>query len=326
MKATAIAPTNIAFIKYWGKKDPLLRLPTNESISMNLSSLTTTTTVEFSPKWRRDRVVFVDQKIEKRQVDRVVEHLQRIRKIAGLKLKAQVVSSNSFPADTGLSSSASAFAALTLAAARAAKLNLSEKELTILARLGSGSACRSIPDGFVEWKDGDTHKTSYAVSLFPPSYWDIYDIVAIISDTKKEISTTQAMQQAFTSPFFPLRIKNIKKKIIKLKQIMRKKDFSSFGELIENEALEMHAVMITSAPPLIYWLPETLKLIKLTAEWRKLGVSVYFTLNTGQNVHLITDKKNKDRVLRLINKVKEVKQVIVNCPSVGARIINHHLF
>src|SRR3989339_299984 len=153
MKATAVAPTNIAFIKYWGKKDEELRLPANGSISMNLSDLTTTTTVEFSQQYVEDSVIINDG-IDESQSTRVIKHLDLIRKKADLKLKAKVVSVNNFPDGTGLSSSASGFAALTLAATKATGLNLDEKELSILARQGSGSACRSISDGFVEWNKG----------------------------------------------------------------------------------------------------------------------------------------------------------------------------
>src|SRR3982074_336513 len=143
MKATALAPSNIAFIKYWGKKDEDLRLPENGSISMNLSNLLTTTTVEFDPNYKDDEIFINDDLDYLMARKRVIAHLDRIRSKAKIKDKAKVVSKNNFPSGTGLSSSASGFAALTVAAASAAGLKLSEKELSVLARLGSGSACRS---------------------------------------------------------------------------------------------------------------------------------------------------------------------------------------
>lgn len=178
MKATAVAPSNIAFIKYWGTKDDVLRLPKNGSISMNLSNLLTTTTVEFNPDFYQD-IVTVDNEQKVIEGNRVIKHLDRIRSLAKIDYKAKVVSNNNFPSSKGLSASASGFAALTVAGAAAAGLKLSEEELSILARQGSGSACRSIPDGFVEWLDGDTSETSYSVSLYKPDYWDIVDIVEI---------------------------------------------------------------------------------------------------------------------------------------------------
>src|SRR3989344_1854780 len=150
MKATAVAPSNIAFIKYWGRKDEVLRLPENGSISLNLSNLLTMTTVEFSEKYNEDSVIY-NGKQEELVGNRAIKHVERIRQKAKIKLKVKVVTQSNFPPGVGLSSSASGFAALTLAGTKAAGLTLSEKELSILARQGSGSACRSIPDGFVEW-------------------------------------------------------------------------------------------------------------------------------------------------------------------------------
>src|SRR3989339_643943 len=208
MKATAIAPSNIAFIKYWGKKDEELKLPENGSISMNLSNLLTTTTVEFSPEFKEDLVI-INGKSNSKQSSRVLEQLNLIRKKVNMFQKAKVVSVNNFPDGTGLSSSASGFAALTLAATKASGLNLNEKELSILARQGSGSACRSIPDGFVEWI-GEGAK-----SIYPPEHWKICDVVAIVSTDKKETSSTDGQKFASSSPFFQTRLKNINEKIIR---------------------------------------------------------------------------------------------------------------
>ena len=201
MKATAIAPSNIAFIKYWGKKDEILRLPENGSLSMNLSGLQTTTTVEFSPQFSEDYIE-INGIREPNEGNRAIKHLDRVRALAKVSEFAKVVTKNNFPTGTGLSSSASGFAALTVAATKAAGLNLPEKELSILARQGSGSACRSIADGFVEWIDGDTSDTSYAISLYPPGYWDIVDVVAVVSEGRKDVSTSEGQKLVRSSPFF----------------------------------------------------------------------------------------------------------------------------
>lgn len=325
MKATAIAPSNIAFIKYWGRKDEILRLPENGSISMNLSNLFTTTTVEFNSEFKGDEIIINDQK-EENEGNRAIKHLDRIRKIAKINLKAKVETRNNFPTGTGLSSSASGFAALTVAGAKAAGLNLSEKELSILARLGSGSACRSIPNGFVEWLDGDTSDTSYSVSLYPENYWDIVDVVVVISKNKKEVSTTEGQKLASSSPFFPVRLSKIKNKINLIKKYMKNKDFVEFGELVEAEALELHAIMLTSTPSLIYLLPGSLRIMHLTKKWRAGGLQVYFTVNTGQDIHLICEKKNIDKVIKKVKEISDVQKTIVNYPSQGARLIRDHLF
>ncbi|MEK7185760.1 MAG: diphosphomevalonate decarboxylase [Patescibacteria group bacterium] len=325
MKATAIAPSNIAFIKYWGKKDEVLRLPVNGSISMNLSNLLTTTTVEFDPKLKKDLVI-INGKKEKEEGSRVIKHLDRIRKMAKIKTKSKVVSESNFPSSTGLSSSASGFAALSLAGSKAAGLNLSEKELSILAREGSGSASRSIPDGFVEWLDGETSDASYSVSISPPDHWDIADVVVVLSDKKKDVSTTKGQTTADSSPFFQTRIQNIDKKIKLCKKYIQEKNFTRFGELLEAEALELHAIMLTSSPSLIYLLPESIEVIKAVRKWRSEGLEVYFTLNTGQNVHLICQKKDAVRVSDLAQRLGIVKKTIINYPARGACVSEKHLF
>lgn len=326
MKATAIAPSNIAFTKYWGRKDEVLRLPMNGSTSMTLSNLLTTTTVEFSPDYLRDEVTINGEGIEAGDSDRVILHLDRIRELAGIDLRARVVSNNNFPAGTGLASSASGFAALTLATSKAAGLNLSEKELSILARQGSGSACRSIPSGFVEWLDGDTSNTSYAVQIFPPNHWAIADVVAIVSQGKKEVSSSIGHQAATSSPFMATRVSRMKDKNEHFKQLIKEKDFEKFGELLEQEALEFHAITLTQTPPLIYWLPTTVLLMKSVHAWRKAGLLVYFTLDTGQDIHLFCEQKNVERVGAKLEKLEEVKNIIINAPGQGTRLTSKHLF
>lgn len=325
MKKTAIAPSNIAFIKYWGKKDENLRLPANGSISMNLSGLTSTTTVEFAQTQNKDRVV-IDGQTNTDETKRVIDHLDRIRKMAGITHKAKVVSRNNFPSSTGLSSSASGFAALTLAATTAAGLNILEKDLSILARLASGSACRSIPSGFVEWLAGKDNATSYAVSIYPPHSWDIVDVVAVVSYKKKEIPTTVGQKSASSSPFFQTRILHIQDKIRKIKNFIKEKNFLKFGEMVEEEALELHAVMLTSKPPLFYLQPETVSIMHKVRKLREDGLPVYFTVNTGQDIHLICEKKNADKLEVFLRKIDVVRDIIINTPAQGAKIIDKHLF
>lgn len=325
MKATAVAHPNIAFVKYWGRKDEVLRLPTNGSISMNLDGLTTTTTVDFSPNYKEDSIL-IDEENKFEEAERVIKHLDKIRKLADVSLRGKVVSQNNFPSSTGLSSSASGFAALTVAGVKALGLELSEKELSILARQGSGSACRSIPSGFVEWKDADTSEDSYAYTLFPLDYWDIVDIVAVVSTEKKEVPTSEGQKFAHTSPFFTVRASHMEEKIQEIKKNIEEKRFEEFGELVEEEALEMHAVMITSRPSLLYWSQGTLKMMKLVKKWRKEGTPLYFTINTGQDIHLLCERKNVDTIVAKLKEVSDVKKTFVSHPGEGAKSIQKHLF
>jgi diphosphomevalonate decarboxylase len=141
--ATAIANPNIAFIKYWGDKDPMLRIPANGSLSMNLSNLQSRTTVSYDSTLERDELI-LDRKVpDDLAVERVTRFLDHVRHLAGISYYARVESENNFPTGSGIASSASAFAALSLAASKAAGLQLDERSLSRLARRGSGSACRS---------------------------------------------------------------------------------------------------------------------------------------------------------------------------------------
>lgn len=302
MKATAVAPANIAFIKFWGKRDALLRLPYNPSISMNLSACLTTTTVEFSEKYVADSV---SEGFDQR---RIIAHLDRLRKIAGLKENAKVVTENNFPKSAGIASSASGFAALTVAAAGALGLKLSEKELSVLARLGSGSAARSIPDGFVKWEN------EFAYSLYPADHWDLRDIIVIVDDKNKKIATSIGHESVNTSPFFPQRLADLPGRIARLETALKEKNFRVFGETIEEDCLDMHQVMQTQNPPLYYWNDETVKIMELI---KKRTVPAYFTIDAGPNVHVICEGKDE----KIVKEYFKQYNLIVNKPARGAHIL-----
>ncbi len=321
MKITAKAPANIAFIKYWGKRNEKLRLPANSSISMNLSNAFTVTSVEFDEKLKKDRFLLNGIVAGREETNRVSKHINLLRSIVKIKTPAVIESINNFPKASGIASSASGFAALTLAATKAAGLNLSEKELSILARLGSGSACRSIPDGFVEWKMGDTSKSSYAQSLFKPDYWDICDLIAVVGEKSKKISSTEGHAIAESSPFYKTRIAGMKNKVKEIKLALKIKDFTKFGEILEAEAVNMHTVMMTSVPPLYYWKPETLNIMNRVMELREEGLECYFTIDAGPNVHIICEGKNMSKLKREISNTSGVKKLLVNRPADGAQLI-----
>jgi diphosphomevalonate decarboxylase len=313
MKATAVAPANIAFIKYWGKKDAKLRIPYNPSISMNLSGCTTTTTVEFSDTFSKDIVIGVEP-------ERVMEHIDRLRNLSGVKSCVRVETKNNFPIASGIASSASGFAALTVAAAAALDMNFSEKELTALARVGSGSACRSIPDGFVKWEG------EFAYSLYPHDYWDIRDIVVIVEKTTKKISSSVGHESVETSPLFIKRLEVIPTRIEKIEQAFEQKNFQLLGEVVEEDCLDMHAVMQTQKQPLLYWNVMTKSIMEQVRVWRSEGLAVYFTIDAGPNLHLICEGKDEERVMEKVKKLLGVEQIIKNRVSRGAQIITDHLF
>ncbi len=321
MKVTAIAPSNIAFIKFWGKRNSVLNIPYNNSISMNLDSVSTTTSVEFLSELIEDEVVINDQAASEKEKQRVVKHLQLIREMAGIRLFAKVISENNFPKSAGIASSASGFAALSVAGARAAGMRLSPTALTRLARRGSGSASRSISNGFVEWIKGTSDATSVAKSIHSPSHWAIADVIVITTLGEKQISSTEGHDRVVSSPFYKARILGMPEKIREIKSAILKRNFTNFGNILEEEAINMHSVMMTSMPPVLYWSPQTVEVMRAVWDWRSAGLESFFTMDAGPNVHIICEEKNVQLIHQRLMNMSCVQKVLVGRPSVGARVL-----
>jgi diphosphomevalonate decarboxylase len=329
--ATAAAHPNLAFVKYWGRRDAGLNIPENGSISVNLSGATTTTTVTFDEALGQDDVTLNDAPANTPTLARVGAHLDRVRALAGIAARARVVSHNDFPADVGFASSSSAFAALSLAATRAAGLDLDTHDLSVLARKGSGSACRSIPDGFVEWLPGWDDASSYARSLAPCDYWDLRVVTVALPSKPKLISSLAGHQAAPASPFYRARLKDVPHTLDVVRQALLARDFASFGLAVEREALSLHAVAMTSqsegAPWLsgiLYMEPETVRLIQAVQLWRRDGLPVAFTLDAGPSVHLLCEGESLAAVLAAVTSamVGAAHQVIVSQPGRGAWLVD----
>jgi diphosphomevalonate decarboxylase len=324
-KITIKTASDIALIKYWGKKDEVLRLPENGSVSIKLDGLDTVTTVEFREDLDKDEITIQGQSNNK-ETARVVKHLDRIRKQFGKDIYAKVVSQNTFPKGTGLSSSGSGFAALTFAATKSLEMNLSQKELSILCRQGSGTACRCACGGFVEWLDGDTSETSYSQSIQSPDYWDIRDIVVVVDEGKKKVSSTQGHSMAQSSPFYNERQKRIKGKIEEIKGYIGDKDFSKMGMLAEKEALEFHSILLTSEVPMLAWYPGTLEVMQEVVTLREEGIECYFTINTGFNVHVLTLPEYEKEVQERMMALSLVQKVLLAKVGDKPLEVNEHLF
>jgi diphosphomevalonate decarboxylase len=325
-KATSCANANIAFIKYWGNRDNARRIPLNNSISMNLDGATTTTTVAFESARDHDHIVIGGAMANAAQCARVVAHLDRVRARAQIETRAHVQSQNNFPMGVGIASSASAFAALSLAATRAAGLELPERELSILARQGSGSACRSIPGGFVEWIAGSENTNSYAVSIAPPSFWDLRDVIAVVSVEEKKVGSTDGHAAASSSHFLTERLNALPARLARVRRALFARDLAALGPDIEEDAVELHLIAMTSTPPIYYWSPGMVRVIQAVQAWRADGLAVYFTLDAGPNVHLICEAKDADQVAARAREIPDVHQVIVNAPGGAARLVDNHLF
>ncbi len=310
-KATAIAHPNIAFIKYWGNRDNDLRLPANGSISMNLGGLETRTTVEFSPDFSADTLSINLQPVYGAGLERVVSFLNRVRGMAGESWHAHVSSASNFPTGAGVASSAAAFAALSLAASRAIGLNLDEAGLSRLARTGSGSACRSVPGGFVEWKMGSGDADSYAVSLAGSQHWALVDHVAIVRAVHKPVGSTEGHALAGSSPLQAARVADAPRRLEICRQAIQERNFPLLAQIIEQDSNLMHAVMMTSQPALFYWEPASIALMKSILGWRQEGLNVAYTLDAGPNVHILSPAQDSPAVQERLKTFAGVKNVLV---------------
>jgi diphosphomevalonate decarboxylase len=292
---------------------------------MNLAALVTVTTVEFRPGLADDIVTIDDQPAGGQAFARVVSHLDRVRALAGRSEKAWVLSRRDFPAGTGLASSASAFAALSLAATRAAGLSLEESQLSRLARLGSGSACRSVPGGCVLW-EGDSDEASFARQIAPPEHWRLHDVVAIVSHQHKGVGSHSGHALASSSLFFGARLAAVPELLIAVQLGIQQRDLAGLGLASEADTVAMHGVMMTSQPSLIYWQPATVSVLQAVQRWRQEGLEVYFSLDAGPNVHCFCEAADAAEVERRLAAVPGVMNILVSGPGGGVRLVDYHLF
>lgn len=326
-KATAVSHSNIALVKYWGKGDEKLRLPVNSSVAISLDNLTTTTTVEFSNNLEKDEVELVGVGFEEGEVEKVSKHLDRVREMAGISMRAKVVSNNSFPKAAGMASSASGFSALSVAAAAAAGLNLSEKELSILARQGSGSASRSIPGGVSVWHAGNSSESSFAERIDYPKDWDLRVLLVMASDTSvKKVGSTEGMALAPSSPYFKTAVSEAELNIERLKDAMSKGDYLAFGKVIEDECYRLHMLCMTTTPNILYWRGVTIEIFQKLLSMREIGINAYFTVDAGPHVHVVCQAKDVESIKTALEELSGIKTIIECGIGEGTRIIEDHLF
>lgn len=321
--AIARAHPNIAFIKYWGNLNDDLRLPANSSVSMNLDGLFTETRVTWDHNLAADEFSLNGKDVTGVGLERVQRHLNVLRQRLDINLFASVNSQNTFPTGAGIASSASAFAALTVAGVAAAGAVLTERELTTLARMGSGSASRSVPAGFVKWYAANTHEDSYAESIAAPDAWDIVDVIAVVSTEHKAVGSSAGHPSASTSVLQKARVAGADKRLEVVERAIANRDFATFADIVELDSNLMHAVMMTSNPSLFYWQPSSLLLMEQVRSWRREGLNVCYTLDAGPNVHCICVRSDAVEVSERLKSTSVVHQVYVANAGGGAEIISH---
>ena len=333
-KASAVANSNIALVKYWGKRNKELMLPHNGSLSMTLEGLQTHTTVEFDKKYKEDVLIINGQEIAKGTEDYddyVGRFLGIFRKKYGIKHFAKMMSTNNYPTAAGLASSASGMAALALAASKAAGLSLNKKDLSILARYGSGSACRSIEGGFVEWTRGQREDgtDSFGRQIFPKEHWpELRMVIAVTSKKSKKVKSRAGMAKTVENcPYYKTWAYNIVPKDLELvKKAIKEKNFTLLGRTAELNALKMHATALTTDPPIIYWNEGTVAVMHAVMDWRDEGLESYFTIDGGPQVKVICLEKDAEAIAKRLRAFDTVQEVIIAKAGDGARLTEKHMF
>ncbi len=298
MKATAKAHTNIALIKYWGKQNQDLIIPSNSSISVTLDQFYTETQVEFDPFLTADELRIEGELVVGKSFGRVSGFMDRVRELTHNQGYARITSSNTVPMAAGLASSASAFAALGAAALSALEYPYTPVGLSRLVRKGSGSACRSVYGGFAYWHAGDDDQSSYAESIECPPWTDFRLIAVVVSKQSKPLGSREAMQLTQqTSPFFQEWVKAANASIPEMLKAIEDHNFQAVGQLSEASAMRMHASLLACDPPQWYFMPESVQVMNAVRILRQQGIEAYFTMDGGPNVKILCLQPVVDKVL-----------------------------
>ena len=322
--AVARANSNVALAKYWGKRDESLNLPYTGSISITMAGLETTAGVSFRPALRADRVLMNGAVPTETAAQRVSTFLDLVRRMGGESAKAEVQIQTNFPVNAGLASSASTFAALAVAATRAAGLALSPQQLSVLARRGSGSAARSVFGGYVEWMPGEVTdgSDSHAVQIAPPDHWPLGVVVAIVDEGSKPIGSREAMACAVKqSPFFPAWLQSHEADLEAVRRGVLERDLTVLGEAAESNCLKMHAVSMATRPPAFFWTPATVAVMECVRSLRREGLPAYFTIDAGPQVKVLCPLSERSVVAERIGSVAGVHRVLSSEPGGGPQVL-----
>jgi diphosphomevalonate decarboxylase len=288
------APSNIALCKYWGKRNTELNLPVNASLSISLGHLGSHTGISHSDSGV-DRVRLNNKELELSASfsQKVIAFVDLFRRDQHMPLI--IDTRNNIPTAAGLASSASGFAALTLALNDFFDLSLDNKVLSAFARMGSGSASRSLYTGFVRWNMGEQADGMDSIATPLTQQWPDLCIGLIkVSSAQKPMDSRTGMQRTIeTSKLYPSWPEQAGNDLITLEQAIEEGDFTKLGECAEKNAMSMHATMISAWPPLVYWLPESLSVMQKIWRLRDAGTNVYFTMDAGPNIKLLFEKSNQ---------------------------------
>ena len=319
MKGSAIAHPIEGLIKYHGLKDETLRIPFHDSISVATSPTASHTTVEFG-RFKKDTASVDGKQLVDRELERVVFVVDEVRRRSGLDLKFRMVSKNNFMSNVGLGASASGFAALAVAASKAAGLKLSLEKMSVIARRGAGSATRSVTGGFSRWKAGFEDEESYSYQIASEDL-QMGIVVALIPAFK---FTENAHKAVLTSPFFHSRLAFVHGALAEMENAIRKRNIEKIGILAERDSLILHGITMTSIDEMMLWRPETVKVILEVKKMRSEGLPAFFSIDTGATVYVNTKPKH---VQEIEGRIKDLGIETIRCGVGGcAKSTQKHLF
>jgi len=322
--ATARACANIALVKYWGKRDAARNLPAAGSLSLTLGALVTETTVSFEAALATDELILDGATARPADLQRTSAFLDLIRSQAKIATRARVTSKNEFPTASGLASSASGFAALAVASTTAAGLALSLRELSMLARRGSGSAARSIFGGFVRMHAG--HEADGSDAFAEPIVSRLADrvrmVIAVVGGgAPKTHGSRDAMDHtAATSPFYRAWIDLVPGDLAAAEGALAAGDLAQLGTIAEANALAMHASALAARPAIVYWQPATLALLAEVRALRERGHAAWATMDAGPHVKVLTSIDEADAVAAALRAVPGATEVTISGPGGPATV------
>ena len=315
--ATAVAHSNIALVKYWGKQPRPGNFPAVPSLSLTLDRLFTETEVGFDERLDQDELWLDGSRVQGARLERVIRLLDTVRREASLGARARVTSRNNFPTASGLASSASGFAALALAATSATDLGWSMQQVSALARASSASAARSVFGG---WVALETDATA-ATPILPATTWDVALVVAVTDAGPKAIGSTEGMNHCSkTSPVYSAWLARAPGVFAQARRALEQRDIEALGQATEESTWLMHATMLTADPAVVYLAPKTLELIKMVRERRSPRVPAYFTTDAGPHVKVLTLRACAEEVSSWLREAEGVREVIVCRPGPEARL------
>ncbi len=320
--AVARARANVALVKYWGKRQGEGHLPAVGSISLTLADLQATARVGETGPGSRFRLN--GAAVEGIPEARMAAFLDHVAAGAGVRTRLGAELEVDFPVGAGLASSAAIFCAVATAAASAVGLRRDRRTLSALARRGSGSACRSVHGGFVEWHRGERTdgEDSVAEPLLGEDRWDLGVAVAIVSQAAKACGSREAMERvARTSPLYPGWIEAQAEDLATARRAIAERDLEALGRLAEENCLRMHATCLAARPPILFLRPATWAVVEAVRDLRERGIAAYFTIDAGPQVKVLCRRSDLDGVAAALSRVPGVERVVRTGPGRGVEML-----